>query len=152
MDISLTQGAGQPPADAISAPQSGQPVAVPKDPIPPEIANAAKVYFGMGSKVQILMISLGLVAFVASLVVATFGGLFIDQRVTKSVAFIAALSTGMLTLFNMSKKNQDIWAAWRMLNAAILRYQYESGYTYKDLIDTWEKAEKTLGNATINEK
>jgi hypothetical protein len=39
-----------------------------------------------------------------------------------------------------------------MMNAAILRYQYDPTFTRIQLIDTWEKAETTLGNATITEK
>jgi hypothetical protein len=121
-------------------------------PVPPEIVQAEKTYFWMAKSIQILMILLGLTAFVASLVVATFGDTFDDARVTKSIAFVAALASGVLTLFSISRKNEDVWSAWRMLNAAILRFQYEPGFTRKQLIDTWEKAETTLGNATIREK
>jgi hypothetical protein len=140
-----SQGSGSMPHE--------RPLAQPNvEPVPPEISNASGIYLTMGKRVQVLMVFLGLIAFIASLVVATFGDTFTNQWITKSIAFAAALATGVVTLFNLTKKNQEIWAAWRMLNAAILRYQYEPGYTLKQLIDTWEQAEKTLGNATINEK
>ena len=129
-------------------------VAQEKDPIPFEILKAGAIYYRLGVTIQALLVSLGLIATVASLIVATFSGQFAGDNLwmLKAFAFVAALASGLLTTFSLSKKNQEIWAAWRMMNAAILRYQYDPSYTPIQLIDTWEKAETILGNATITEK
>jgi hypothetical protein len=125
-----------------------------KGPVPHEIVRAGTIYYRLGVAIQAGMVFFGFVAFTASLIVATFGESFDDDRrwVVKIIAFVAALSSGILTTFSISRKNQEIWAAWRMMNAAILRYQYDPTFTRIQLIDTWEKAETTLGNATITEK
>ena len=129
-------------------------IAIGKEPVPEEIVKAGTIYYRLGVMIQTLLISLGVIASVASLVVATFSEYFTgeDLWMLKAFAFVAALASGLLTTFSLSKKNQETWAAWRMMNAAILRYQYDPHFTRIQLIDTWEKAEKTLGNATINEK
>ncbi|NNG23187.1 hypothetical protein [Telluria aromaticivorans] len=125
-----------------------------KEPVPDEILKAGEIYYRLGVLIQALLVLLGIIASVASLVVATFSESFTgdDKWMLKAFAFVAALASGLLTTFSLSKKNQETWAAWRMMNAAILRYQYDPSFTRIQLVDTWERAEKTLGNATINEK
>jgi hypothetical protein len=125
-----------------------------KDPVPPEIVKAADTYYRFGVMVQLGMVLLGAIAFVASLAIATFGD-GLNARapwMLKAIAFVAALSAGLLTTFSIAKKNRDIWAAWRMMNGAILRYRYDPAFKVVQLIDVWEKAETTLGNASIAEK
>lgn len=125
-----------------------------KGPVPPEMVKAGTIYYQLGVTIQALLVLLGIIASVASLVVATYSDYFAgeDLWMLKALAFTAALASGLLTTFSLSKKNQETWAAWRMMNAAILRYQYDPQFTRIQLIDTWEKAETTLGNATISEK
>ena len=153
MDVPIVQdGDPAPSQSAHHVPPENHVVSVQKPPLPQEVLKAGGIYFVLGNAVQIIMILLALTSFTASLVVATFSDTFPEKWMMKSVAFTAALTAGILSLFNLQKKNQEIWAAWRMLNAAILRYQYVPDYTRAELLAVWEQAEKTLGNATIKEK
>ena len=64
----------------------------------------------------------------------------------KLLAFIAALSVGLLSGFDLGAKSNRQRRAWRKLNTAIIRYKEELEYPVESLIKAYEDAEEIIGD------
>jgi hypothetical protein len=68
----------------------------------------------------------------------------------KIFAFIAAVSIGLITAFDLGTKSNNMTDAWRHLTAAAIRYNKHL-CTKDEVIEAYEKGEKTIGNVTFNQ-
>jgi hypothetical protein len=69
----------------------------------------------------------------------------------KIFAFIAAVSIGLITAFDLGTKSNNMTDAWRHLTAAAIRYN--KGLCKKEVvINAYAKGEKTIGNVTFNQQ
>ena len=103
-----------------------------------------------GNNARILwafFIFLGIFATFFSLLAATgFGG----DILSRIFAFIAALSIAFLTAFNLGAKSNNTRNAWRLLNAAALRYN--QGIMGKDdVINAYERGETLIGGISFSQ-
>jgi hypothetical protein len=74
-----------------------------------------------------------------------------DSNYAKIFAFIAAVSIGLITAFDLGTKSNNMTDAWRHLTATTIRYN-KSLATKQDVINAYEKGEKTIGNVTFNQQ
>ena len=90
---------------------------------------------------------LGIFATFFSLLAATgFGG----DTLSRIFAFIAALSIAFLTAFNLGAKSNNTRNAWRLLNAAVPRYN--QGFMGKDdVINAYERGETLIGGISFSQ-
>jgi hypothetical protein len=129
-------------------------------PIPPEILKSEQIYYKFANGTQWTMFWLGIVSFGASLLVTSFSKEldyvipFWSLTITwlKLCAFVAAFCTGIIGLLSLQAKNKDVWTAWRMLNAGMLRYKYDDKFTLHELLEVYKSAEATIGNVILSMK
>jgi hypothetical protein len=103
-----------------------------------------------GNNTRILwafFVFLGIFATFFSLLAATgFGG----DILSRIFAFIAALSIAFLTAFNLGAKSNNTRNAWRLLNAAVLRYN--QGIMGKaDVINAYERGETLIAGISFSQ-
>jgi hypothetical protein len=132
---------------------------IPDRPIPKEILDALRIYWWFANMTQWSMFGLAVIAFIASLIVTSFDVelrrifiLWFDISVWKFFAFIATLCSGLIGLLSLQTKTKDVWAAWRMLNLAVMSYKYDKDFTLPKLLEVYRTAETTIGNVAINIK
>lgn len=92
----------------------------------------------------------GLSTIISSVLVSVYTstGIITDKGI-KVLACISTASLTLLTAFNVVNKGNNARQAWRILNAAI--YKYETGeIEIKDLIYAYEIGEKILGNVEFS--
>lgn len=65
------------------------------------------------------------------------------------VAWLAAVSTGILTSLNIGTKSNGMRNAWRLLNEAKIRYENEDDFDVEKLIDAYKEGEKLIGDVEI---
>lgn len=118
-------------------------------PLPPELGHLEDhlhKWASMGKSIQRWYVILGIISTSASLSVATFA-YYMPPWGISLVSFAAALSVGLISRFNLGRKVADVWAAWRHLNTARMRFQNVSSFSEGDLIDAYAEAEQILGCA-----
>lgn len=112
---------------------------------PEEILKNLRRWEIMANLLRIIHILLGIVAITSSLLVAAKINSF-DAVLIEWLAFLAALSTALLSGFNLGNKANRMRAAWRLLNTARLKYELEDTYTIGELIDCYNEAETIVGD------
>lgn len=91
-------------------------------------------------------LTLAAVSILMSSAVAAFAGQLKPDWI-RIFAFVAALSTGLLTSLRVGDKARDVRNGWRHMEAALLRYQNSPEFTADQLIDAYVEGERLLGNA-----
>ena len=66
----------------------------------------------------------------------------------KKFAFIAAVSIGVMTAFDLGTKSNNMTNAWRHLNAAVIKFNRGLCYP-EDVIQAYIEGETTIGNVTF---
>lgn len=117
--------------------------------IPEEIIKQLKVWYSRATMLRIIHVFVGLIAIIASVTVAS-RILDPDSDYMSYVAWLAAISSSILTSLNVGAKSNNMRNAWRILNTAVLRYKTEDDFNIKDLNDAYEKGEKTIGDVEID--
>ncbi|MGE5661896.1 MAG: hypothetical protein ACM3X1_06570 [Ignavibacteriales bacterium] len=130
--------------------------------VPPDIKKMLKSWYIISSAPRAIHIFLVIVATVSSLYVAATVGsekaatggsenqgsvnqLFATPGITAGVALTAAISTALLTGFDVGSKSNRTRRAWRTLNAAVMRYQHWN-IDLPKLIDVYEECEAVIGD------
>lgn len=65
---------------------------------------------------------------------------------TISFSIIAAIAINIVAAFNLGQKANGFRNAWRILNAAIMRYEQDANFTTEQLIKEYEKGELLIGD------
>jgi len=121
-------------------------------PIPDEIKAALDEWDRMAAKLMRLYALLGALSVICSLFVATFTGSdTVPAGSIRVVAFIGTASLAWIGTFNMGAKANAARSAWRLLNAACIRYKYDEAYTFEELHKQYVAGESLLGAITISE-
>lgn len=100
----------------------------------------------MSRYLRIVHVGLGLSATFFSLLAAAQIGSISDVYIMV-FAFIAALSIGVLTTFNLNTKSNNMRTSWRALNYAAMLYN-SGKIDDKQLIEEYKKAESLIGDIT----
>ncbi|VVB89409.1 Uncharacterised protein [uncultured archaeon] len=93
-------------------------------------------------------ILLGLIVIVSSVTVAA-RLVDVNSNFMSWVAWLAAVSSTLLTSMMIETKSNHYRQAWRLLYTAVLRFENEDGFTYKELNDAYEQGEKTIGDVEV---
>jgi len=117
----------------------------------PEIAPFLIKWKRMARNLRFSQILLGLLATFFSILTATTVSVGIQNfdSYSKYFAFIAAVSIGIMTAFDLGTKSNNMMDAWRLLAAAVMKFN--TGPTPSErqvVIDAWVKGEKTIGDVT----
>lgn len=91
---------------------------------------------------------LGIIAVVASLLVAAKINSFNSDTI-EWFAFLAAVSTGLLTAFDLGSKANRMRRAWRKLNAALIKYRRQQ-INDIELLKIYEESEDLIGDVKEN--
>jgi len=115
-------------------------------PVPEEITRNLHGWDKGAAWLHFLQIVLSLAAIVSSLLVAVHFG---PSRILRVLAVCSALFTGLVSAFDPGGEANRMRNAWRVLNAALLRYQ--AGETGVDkVIDAYERGETIIGSYTVS--
>jgi hypothetical protein len=121
--------------------------------VPDEIKEAINVWYRSAGILRFLHISLGLIAVILTITVAsTIGEKTFLTPWTPWIAWGAAISVGIMTSFNLGTKSNSMRNAWRVLNEAKIRYENQEDMTIEKLIDAYRDGEKLIGDVTVNLK
>jgi hypothetical protein len=112
----------------------------------PDILQYLRRWSAMAIYLRIFHVSLGISATFFSALAATQIG-NIDNNITKIFAFIATVSIALMTAFNLGGKSNNTRAAWRHLNAQVMRFN-QGACDEKEVIKTYEEAEKLIGDVS----
>lgn len=112
--------------------------------IPYEIAQNLKRWSMQSVAYRITTDILGVTGTVFSLLIAM--NIEKLKKYTQWFAFIAAVSYGIISAFDIGDKANRTRQAWRKLNTAVLRYQEQQDFTMKELIDVYSDAEDIVGD------
>jgi hypothetical protein len=118
----------------------------------PEVVPFLKLWRKKAVRLRFLQIVLGLLSVFFSLLTTTVLQFNSDNNFNAKIfAFIAAVSIGLMTAFDLGTKSNNMTNAWRKLTAAVIKFN--RGICYQEeVIDAFEDAEKTIGNVTFQQQ
>jgi len=120
--------------------------------IPDEMKFALDQWDRSASRLTRLYALLAALSVVCSLFVATFTGSdVVPAGSIRVVAFVGTACLAWIGTFNMGAKANAARGAWRLLNAACIRYKYEESYTFNELHAQYVAGEMLLGAVTLTE-
>ena len=85
----------------------------------------------------------------SALIVSTFTN-ELGTRKTKIFSFVAALSFGVMSGFDIGGKADATRSGWRHLTTAILKFKNDPCYTSDKLIDAYSEGEAMVGNVPFH--
>lgn len=114
---------------------------------PKEITYLLKKWKKSSDRLRAVHVSLATIAVVASLTVAAKIHSFQSDQI-EWIALTAAVSTGLLGGLGLGTKSNNMRRAWRILNAAMMRYREEpeEQFSMEQLIKEYEKGEEIIGD------
>lgn len=116
-----------------------------KPPMPSRITKIHEIWSRQVRYLRITHVSLVVIATTSSILVSA--GIFKDYfGVANPLAIVAAIAIGLVSAFALGDKANNFRNAWRVLNAAIIRYEAEPEFTTEQLIKAYEEAEQLIGD------
>jgi hypothetical protein len=116
----------------------------------PEVVEFLRVWKDKATILRCLQISLGALSIFFSLLTTTV--IQFDSHTyntnAKIYAFIAAVSIGLMTAFDLGTKSNNMTNAWRHLNAAVIKFN-NGVCKREEVIDAYIAGEITIGNVTF---
>jgi hypothetical protein len=114
-----------------------------KPPLPKAIDDILRKWGKMSIALRAIHAILVFAATVSSLFVAA--NIYSEDRALIAwIAFIAAISTGLLTGLDIGSKSNRARRAWRNLNAPVMKYKHENDFTIEQLIKAHEGPEEII--------
>jgi hypothetical protein len=117
--------------------------------VPPEIEQHLQDWWRIANFDRIFQVLLGLSGMVSALIVSTFTD-ELGTRKTKIFSFVAALSFGVMSGFDIGGKADATRSGWRHLTTAILKFKNNPCYTYDQLIEAYSEGEALVGNVPFH--
>ncbi len=118
---------------------------------PAQIITYLEQWNYSSSALRILQTLLALIAIFTSLFVALQINK-VKPNLIKWIAFISALTIGLLTSFNFGERANRYRNAWRVLNKAVMEYELNQVSEMQVLIDKYYEAEKIIGDVEVTIK
>lgn len=113
--------------------------------IPDEIKSILNRWYRQARVLRTVHACLGIAAIISSLLVAAKINSF-ETTYIEWLAFIAAVTVGLMSGFNLGDKANQMMRAWRLLNAAALKFKHEEKPDQMKLIKAYEDAESIIGD------
>ena len=124
--------------------------------VPKRIADIHDRWTKQARYLRVVHVFLVVIATATSVLAATGLGKTISSRLLPGggdlLAAMAAVSIGFVSAFDLGGKSNDFRNAWRLLHAAIIRFEEEPDYTVEKLIEAYEQAEKMIGDVNTKQK
>jgi hypothetical protein len=118
----------------------------------PDIIPFLKIWKTKANVLRFLQILLRSLSVIFSLVTTTLLNVStIDNNLAKISAFIAAVSIGLMTAFDLGTKSNNMMNACRQLNASAIRFN-NGECDKKDVISAYIEGEKLIGNVTFQQQ
>ena len=117
--------------------------------VPPEIEQHLRDWWHIANFDRIFQVFLALTGMASALIVSTFTN-ELGTRKTKIFSFVAALSFGVMSGFDIGGKADATRSGWRHLTTAILKFKNDPCYTYDKLIDAYSEGEAMVGNVPFH--
>jgi uncharacterized integral membrane protein len=113
---------------------------------PEEISKIIGIWKRGSDILRFLHIFIGTVAIVLTITVASK---LVDASHWSFplITWGAAISTALLTSFNLGEKSNNMRNAWRKLNAAKMNYEFDP--TAGTLVKAYEEGEKLIGDVSV---
>jgi hypothetical protein len=116
----------------------------------PEILAYLNRWNILARALRVIHITLGFLSVLFSLLTAAqISPLNTDWP--KVYAFIAALSIGLMTAFDMGTKSNNTRTAWRNLNASVIKFN-QGLIDKQGVIDAYEEGEKSIGDVVFQNR
>ena len=113
--------------------------------IPEKISKIVERWYQQARMLRYIHAFLGFLAIACSLLVASKINTFTPDLI-QWLAFVAALSTGLLSGFDLGSKANRMMRAWRLLNAYTIKYEEDSQMPIEQVINAYIEAEKLIGD------
>jgi hypothetical protein len=115
-----------------------------------DLIEILEIWNKTSNRLNSILIVFGITTIVTSVLVSVYTGTkMLDENTIKILAFASTASLTLLTAFNVVKKSNNARKAWRILNAAV--YKFEQGiYTMRDLINAYEIGEEIVGDVDFS--
>lgn len=113
--------------------------------VPPRIQRQLTIWDFEAWILRVLQASLSIIAIASSLLVAAKIDAF-QWKYIEWLPIISALSTGLLSGFDLSSKANKMRRAWRKLHAAVILFEEDKSPTMDFLIKTYAEAEDIYGD------
>jgi hypothetical protein len=137
------------PSDMYEEIYKGKPISDQKDGVP-EIVPFLRLWVRKAKELRISQISLGFLATFFSILTATSISFPLSDYYSKYFAFIAAVSIGLMTAFDLGTKSNHMTDAWRHLVVAVVKFN-RGVYKKEDVINAYEEGERTIGDVTYQQ-
>jgi len=117
--------------------------------VPSDITKQLKNWHRQAILLRGIYVLLSFAAIAASVTVAS--RLFDAAGVEMTyVAWLTALTTGILVYLGLDGKTSNVRTAWRILNIAAIRYQTEANFKIEDLNASYKMGESIIGDVKVN--
>lgn len=116
----------------------------------PEVIPFLEIWRRKATAFRFLHALLGSLSVIFSLLTTTLLAMDSMNFWAKVSAFIAAVSIGLMTAFNLGTKSNSMTNAWRKLTAAAIRYN-KGLIEKKDVINAYVEAEGLIGDVTFDQ-
>lgn len=117
--------------------------------VPKDIRNQLKNWHRQAILLRGFYVLLSFAAIAASVTVASrifdAGGIAMTF-----VAWLTAITTGILVYLGLDGKTANMRTAWRILNIAVIRYQTEDNFKIEDLNASYKIGESIIGDVKVN--
>ncbi|NML65912.1 hypothetical protein HHL22_11915 [Hymenobacter sp. RP-2-7] len=112
---------------------------------PSEVLDSLHIYNEISLRNYWAYRVLGVVSLASSLFLAVALGTKVSVTVTKILAFVSSLSTGIIFSFSLVEKSNRARRAFRTLHYAVMLYQHGE-IEIRELLDLYSQAEDQLGD------
>jgi hypothetical protein len=109
-----------------------------------KIIKEHNIWYLMANWMRALHIILGILTVVCSLLVASHIDSF-SQTLIEWLAFIAALSVGLQSAFDLGARINRLRRAWWSVNVALMKFDSDPEFLIRDLIKAYEKGQELSG-------
>jgi hypothetical protein len=117
-----------------------------KEPVLIEIETLLKSWERQTKVLRALHVLLGLIAIISSVTVAS-RLITPESTMMAGIAWLAAITSTILTYMGLEAKSNNMRTAWRILNTAVLRYREDKDM--KKLIEAYERGEEIIGDVKV---
>jgi hypothetical protein len=114
--------------------------------VPERILKIHRRWTGQVKVLQTVHVLLVVTATTASILAAAGLGKGWSPVVENPLSIVAAVAIGLVSAFELGNKANSFRNAWRVLHAAIMRFEEDAAYSVNQLIGEYEAAEKLIGD------
>lgn len=113
--------------------------------LPPQYDELLAIWDRMARRLMRFYCGCGAGSIACSLLVSAYAGYWAESY-TRFFAFLGSLLLALIASFNAGTKANAARAAWRLFNAACIRYRYDAKFSIEELNEKYVLAESLIGD------